>query len=296
MRSRLLLALGIGIAVSSSAHAAPDWSQVAQALGKSGAVQADGVYRVGLPRTDLSVALDGVQLEPGFALGSWLGFRPVTDREAVVMGDLVLTEPEVNPVMTKLTEAGIEITGLHNHLLRATPATMYLHVHGHGDPVALARALHGALQESRTPLMPTSSSTPQASTSLDLPAIERALGHKGTMNGDLYQVSVPRADPVRDNGMDVPASLGSANAINFEPTGSGKAAITGDLVLTADEVNPVLHALRASGIEVTAIHNHMLLDEPRLFFMHFWGTGTVEDLAKGMGEALKYIKLASKAE
>ena len=189
----------------------------------------------------------------------------------MVMGDLVLTQEEVNPVMSRLAEGGIEITALHNHLLRAQPATMYMHVEGHGDPVQLAQALRAALERSGTPLGAPAKPSPDAGAqgaALDTAAIERALGRKGTANGKVFQVSVPRAGPVADGGMAVPPAMGSAEAINFQPAGEGEAATTGDFVLTAEEVNPVLRALREHGIEVTAIHNHMLDDQPRLFFMH----------------------------
>jgi hypothetical protein len=218
----------------------------------------------------------------------------------MVMGDIVLTGEEVNPVMKKAVEGGIEITALHNHLLRSTPATMYMHVEGHGDPVKLAQILHAALAESGTPLAAASSSSqppaPGATASgpeFDAAAVEQALGRKGKMNGGIYQLSVPRAEPVKESGMEVPEAMGSAIAINFQPTGGGKAAITGDFVLTADEVNPVLKALRQNGIEVTALHNHMLQEEPRLFFMHFWANDEAVKLAKGLRAALDQAKVKS---
>ena len=270
-----------------------DWqARVGEALGKTGAAAPGGVYRVGLPRTDLKVTLDGVELKPGFALGSWLAFEKMGD-QGMVMGDLVLTMDEVNPVMSKLAAGGIEITALHNHLLRNQPFTMYMHVQGNGDPVKLAAALHAALAESKTPLS-AAAAAPAAPPPLDLDtaAIDQALGAKGANNGGVYQLSIPRAEPIKDNGMDVPPPMGSANAINFQPTGSGKAAITGDFVLIASEVNPVLRALRENGIEVTAIHNHMLDDQPRLYFMHFWANDDALKLARGLRAALD--KTASK--
>ncbi|TIQ26632.1 MAG: DUF1259 domain-containing protein [Mesorhizobium sp.] len=273
--------------------AAPDWKAVAQALGKSGTEVSGGVYRVGLPRSDLKVTLDGVELKPALALGSWLAFKPVGDHDVMVMGDLVLTESEIGPVMTKLIQSGIEVTALHNHLQRAQPETMYMHVLGHGDPEKLATALHSALKESATPLSdaPASSAAASKAIDLDTSTIDQALGRKGKVNGGIYQVSIPRAEPIKDGGMEVPDAMGSAIAINFQPTGSGKAAITGDFVLVASEVNPVLRALRESGIEVTAVHNHMLDDEPRLFFMHFWANDDVGKLTKGLKLALDQVHL-----
>jgi hypothetical protein len=266
---------------------------------------------VGLPRTDLHVKLDGVDIKPTLALGSWLAFQGKGDA-TMVMGDLVLTEDEVGPVMKKLAENNIEITALHNHLLRAQPATLYMHVLGHGDPAKLAAALHDGLALSKTPLgnatasagsqapaaVTTSSQAPAvgseqpARLDLDTAMIDQVLGAKGKAAGGVYQVGIPRAETVKDGGMEVPVAMGSGEAINFQPTGGGKAAITGDFVLTAGEVNPVLRALRENGIEVTAVHNHMLDDQPRLFFMHFWANDDAAKLAKGLRAALDRVNLA----
>jgi Domain of Unknown Function (DUF1259) len=237
------------------------------------------IYRVGLPRTDLKVTLDGIELKAGFALGSWLAFEKMGD-SGMVMGDLVLTMDEVSPVMKKLMEAGIEVTALHNHLLRNQPFTMYMHVLGHGDPVKLAAAMHTALAESKTPFVAASPPVPPPPIDLDTAAIDAALGAKGTNSGGVYQFGIPRAEPIKDGGMGVPPAMGSAVAINFQPTGGGKAAITGDFVLLAKEVNPVAKALREHGIEVTALHNHMLDDEPRLFFRHFWANDDAKSSPK----------------
>jgi hypothetical protein len=273
--------------------AADQWQvQVGETLGKTGVTAPGGIYRVGLPRTDLKVTLDGVELKPGFALGGWLAFEKMGDA-GMVMGDLVLTENEVNPVMTKLAAAGIEVTALHNHLLRNQPFTMYMHVLGRGDPVKLAAALHAALAESKTPLSASSAgATGAPPIDLDTAAIDQVLGVKGANNAGVYQFSIPRAEPIKDGGMDVPPPMGSANAINFQPTGGGKAAITGDFVLIAKEVNPVLKALRDHGIEITAIHNHMRDDEPHLYFMHFWANDDARKLAEGLKAALAQINIA----
>ena len=244
----------------------------------------------GLPRTDLKVVLDGVEVKPALALGSWLAFRSEGD-QALVMGDLVLTADEVSPVMQKLAEEGIEITALHNHLLRTAPATFYMHVRGFGGPAKLAAALHDALVLSKTPLTTSSGEAP-SQIELDTALIDRTLGAKGRVNGGVYQVSLKRAGTVNDAGMAVPDAMGSAEAINFQPTGDGKAAIAGDFVLTANEVNPVLRVLCENGIEVTALHNHLLNDEPRLFFMHFWANDELVKLAAGLRAALDKIDLA----
>jgi hypothetical protein len=287
--SGLLPIAGLVLGAALPALAA-DWTKVADALGKSGTEMPGNVYRVGLPRTDLHVTLDGVAIKPTLALGSWLAFQS-SGGMATVMGDLVLTEDEVNPVMKRLAEGGIEITALHNHLLRARPATFYMHVLGHGDPARLAAALHDGLALSGTPLGNAVPASPQPP-DLDTAMIDHTLGAKGKVVGGVYQIGIPRAEPVRDDGMDVPVAMGSAEVINFQPTGGGKAAITGDFVLTAAEVNPVLRALREHGIEVTALHNHMLNDAPRLFFMHFWANDDAGKLAQGLRAALDRINLA----
>jgi hypothetical protein len=296
--SSRIAALAFAAAMSSTALAAdPEWMKsVGEALGKSGAAMPGGIYRVGLPRSDLKVTLDGVEIKPALALGSWLAFRKSGD-QGMVMGDLVLLPSEVNAVMTKLEAGGIEITALHNHLLRNEPFTMYMHVMGHGDPVTLATALHTALAESKTPLGSAPAYPPSAASSIDLDtaAIDKALGHKGQTNGGVYQFIIPRVERIKDGGMDVPESMGSAIAINFQPTGAGKAAITGDFVLIAKEVNPVTKELRDNGIEVTAIHNHMLNDQPRLFFLHFWANDDVNKLTAGLKRALARVNTGMKA-
>jgi len=290
-----LAALALATLISSSALGTdPEWMKaVGDALGKSGTAMPGGVYRVGLARSDLKVMLDSVEIKPAFALGSWLAFRK-TGSQGVVMGDLVLLMSEVTPVMTKLEEGGIEIAALHNHLLRNEPFTMYMHVLGHGDPVKLATTLHAALAETKTPMESAGgayAAPASASIDLDTAAIDKALGHKGKVNAGVYQFSIPRAERVRDGGMDVPEAMGSANAINFQPTGAGKVATTGDFVLIAKEVNPVVKALREHGIEITAIHNHMLNDQPRLFFLHFWGNDDVSRIAAGVKAALDKINV-----
>jgi hypothetical protein len=222
-----------------SAAEGDDWARVADALGKAGSVMPGGVYRVGLPRTDLKVTLDGVEIKPGFALGGWLAFEKM-DADAMVMGDLVLTAEEVNPVMVKLLAGGIEVTALHNHLLRNQPFTMYMHVLGHGDPVKLAAALHAALAESKTPFAAPAAAASPPAIDLDTAALDQIMGAKGTNNSGIYAYGIARAEPVTDGGMPVPNAMGSANAINFEPLGGGAAAITGDFVLAANEVPLVM--------------------------------------------------------
>jgi len=273
------------LCAAAPALAAPDWSAVGRALGKPGAMLPGGVYKVALPRSDLKVVLDGVPLKAGFALGSWVAFEPMGD-QAMAMGDLVLTQAEVNPVMSRLEQGGFEVTALHNHLLRARPATMYMHVEGRGDPVRLAQTLHAALSLSGTPFAAAPGPAAPADAGLDVGALDQALGGKGKLNGGVLQYSFPRREQVTSGSMTVPPAMGTATGINFQPLGGGRAAVTGDFVLLGAEVNPVIRALRAHGIEVAAVHNHMLDDAPRLFFMHFWGAGQARALAAGLADAL----------
>jgi uncharacterized protein DUF1259 len=283
----LTAAMAAGLAATAQA-ADPDWAAIGKALGKQGTVQPDGVYRIGLPRTDLKVTLDGVSLKPAFALGGWLAFEPA-GAGALVMGDLVLLESEVNPVMQRLQQSGIEITAVHNHLLRSKPATMYMHVMGQGDPVKLARELHDGISLSKTPLAAPSATGSTSKGDLDAAAIDKIIGAEGKANGPVLQYSLPRAEEIVEHGMPIPPALGTAIAINFQSTGTAKAAITGDFVLIGSEVTPVLKALRENGIEVTALHSHMIDEEPRLYFMHFWANDDAQKLARGLKAALNLV-------
>ncbi|MGZ5261679.1 MAG: DUF1259 domain-containing protein [Burkholderiales bacterium] len=293
MRKALpLAALSLALTLSTPSFAGDiDWTKVDGALGKTPAVQGD-VHRYGIPRSDLKVVLDGVTIKPALALGGWVAFEPAKDG-AMLMGDLVLTEDEVSPVMLKLMQSGIEITALHNHLIRATPATLYMHVRGQGDPVKLATAVREALAESRTPFEPSASTpAPAAPLDLDTTKLDQIVGAKGKANGGVYQFSIPRHDAITENGMVVPGAMGTGTAINFQPTGNGKAAIAGDFVVTAEELNPMITALRQNGIEVVAIHSHMLQEQPRLFFVHYWANDDAIKLANGLAAALSKMAVA----
>jgi len=285
---RLLIIVGaIGASTSVACAQAIDWQKVDDAFGRKPAVVAGDVHRYGFPRTDLNVTLDGVTIKPALALGGWVAFKPMHG-DAMVMGDLVLLQTEINPVMTTLIENGIDITAVHNHLLRANPATFYMHVGGMGDPIKMANAIRAALAESKTPLTASAAATPPPPVELDTAQLDQIIGVKGQANGGIYQFGVPRRDPITEQGTPLtpPGPLGIATGIGFQPTGGGKAAITGDFVLTADEVNPVIKALRANGIEVAALHSHMLDEQPRLFFMHFWANDDAIKLARGLRAAL----------
>ncbi|QOG20114.1 MULTISPECIES: DUF1259 domain-containing protein [Bradyrhizobium] len=279
--------IGIAAGFIAAAHAQDvDWQKVDEALGRKAAATGD-VHRYGFPRTDLAVTLDGVTIKPALALGGWVAFKPAHGG-VMAMGDLVLLESEINPVMLKMIGNGLEITAVHNHLLGASPATFYMHVAGHGDALKIAAALKDALAESKTPLSLSPPAAPPPAVDLDTAQLDQIIGVKGQANGGVYQFNVPRRDPVSEDGMQLSpaAPLGLATGINFQPTGGGKAAITGDFVLAGDEVNPVITALRSHGIAVTALHSHMLDEQPRLFFMHFWANDDAVKLAGGLRAAL----------
>jgi hypothetical protein len=299
---RIVLSAAIlSVALAGAASAQPaestqvDWSKVDAAFGRKAAAVGGDVHRYGFPRTDLQVTLDGVAIKPAFALGGWVAFKPAHGG-AMAMGDIVLLESEINPVMAKLIASGLDITAVHNHLLRASPATFYMHIAGHGDAVQLATAIKDALAVSKTPLATPAAppATPPA-IDLDTAQLDQIIGVKGNANAGVYGFGVPRKDKITESGMELmPAGpLGVATAINFQPTGDAKAAITGDFVLLGDEVNPVLKTLRQNGIEVTALHSHMLGEQPRLYFMHFWANDDAIKLAKGLRAALDKAAMAS---
>jgi len=270
--------------MQSQGDSASTWKPVEAALGRSGQAQPGDVYKFSLPRRDMKVTKEGVTIAPGLALGSWLAFKKMGD-DAMVMGDLVLSEDEIEPVMLKLQQEGIQQTSIHNHLLGETPRVVYMHVEGHGDPVMLAKSLNAALALTKTPPASPAATSP-ADIGLNKKEIETTLGYSGTVNGGVLQFTIPRSEKISEGGMEIPPAMGVATSINFQPTGAGKAAISGDFVLLADEVNPVIKAFRTHGIDVTAMHNHMLFDEPHLYFMHFWANDNAVKLAGGLRAAL----------
>ncbi len=281
----------LSIALFSTIAQAQDWKPVGLALGRAGSTQPGDVYKAGFPRTDLHVRVGGVAVKAPLALGSWVAFKAVGDSEAVLMGDLVLTESEVPLVMSKLQEGGIEQTAVHNHLLGESPRVLYMHIMGRGVPTRLAAAVRAALALTGTPMVSPSAPATTPPLGLDTTAIAKTLGFAGKVAGGVYQVGVPRLDTIQMNGVVVPPAMGVATGINFQATGPGKAATTGDFVLTASEVNPVIRALRDHGIVVTALHSHMLGETPRLFFMHFWANGDATKLTEGLRAALDQMNV-----
>jgi len=267
---------------SSSKNPSPQWNLVEKEIGKTGELRAGEIFYISLPRNDLKVSVKGVPIRTGLALGGWVAFKQVAN-QAMVMGDLVLTEKEIQPVMSELFNQGIKVTAIHNHLIGETPRIMYMHIEGHGNAVHLAKAIRSGLNLVKKQWSQKDGSH---SFSIDKQKLDSMFRHKGTVSDGVYHISFPRSEKVMENGMEIPPAMGVATAINFQPTESRKAAITGDFVLTAEEVNPVATTLRKHGIEVTAIHNHMLTEKPRLFFMHFWGIDDPLKLARALREAL----------
>lgn len=263
---------------------AADWKAVEAAMGRAAVEQPGGVHRFNFPRSDLKVVVDGVQLKPAFALGGWIAMAG-TPANAMAMGDIVVTGEEMTPVITALQAGGVEQTAIHHHVIREEPHVYYVHVRAHGDAVKLATTIRAAIATTKAPPA-APAAAPAGDPGIDTVAVAKALGYAGRMNGGVYQVTVPRAETLRENGMEIPPVMGLTTAINFQPTGGGKAAITGDYVMLSSEVNAVIKALRENGIEAVSLHSHLLDDEPRLYFMHFWANDDAVKLARGLAAGL----------
>jgi Domain of Unknown Function (DUF1259) len=261
------------------------WDAVGQAIGKDGKLMKGDVYRIDLPRSDLKVTSQGVDIKPALSLGSYLAFKDMGGGNAMVMGDLVLTEDEYNKVISQLQDGGIGQTAVHKHLQQESPAIWWTHIQGTRDPVAMAKSIRSALDLTGTPFTDSSSSESQ-DLGFDTSQLDQIIGHTGQSQGGVYKYSIPRADSVTENGMEIPAAMGLSTALNFQPTGGGNAAINGDFAMTQDEVEPVIQALRENDIQVVSLHNHMLNEQPRIFFMHFWANDDAQKLAQGLRAAL----------
>ncbi len=283
--------------------AAPiDWKRVDEALGRKGTMMPGDVHRFSMPRSDMKVTVKGVEIKPALALGSWAAFKQMPDGQTMVMGDMVLSEDELAPVQLRLQQGGVGQSAIHHHILYENPRVLYMHMTAMGDPVRIAETIKAALALTKTP--PAAQMNPGGNAAesggpaaapaddqaqnigIDTAQIEQIIGHKGKVNSGVFQVSVPRAHAISEMGMEIPPSMGVATAINFQPTGNGRAGVTGDYVMTADEVNNVIRALRENGIEATSLHNHALFDEPRMFYMHFWANDDAVKLARGLRAAL----------
>ncbi len=287
--------LGAGASIDLRAQSAQrppasalDTAGIEKAVGRAGVIQADGAYRIGLPRTDLAVTVDGFKIRPGLALGSWMAFN-ATGGRAAVDGDLVLTEAEINPVISKLQQEGLQITALHNHVINETPRVMYLHYWGVGDAVKLAQSMKAVLLLTKTPIAAPAAPAAADDGGLEADKIQQILGRKGAVNGGVLGISVPRPEKITMMGVDMTPSMGMATALNFQASGPGKVAATGDFVMIGDEVNPVAKALRDHGIAITALHSHMIHGSPDLYFMHFWANDTTDTVAAGLKAALDLV-------
>ncbi len=265
---------------------AAEWKSVADVFEFPGDVLPGGVIRFNMPRKDLHVTVGGIEIKPGLALGAWAAFHYVGKNDAMVMGDLVLMEEEVAPVMKALQEGGVEVTALHNHLLGESPRILYMHMGGHGDPVKMARTIKQAVALTKTPLPQAGGAKESEDIGFDVAAVRKILGQPGTVSGGVLHVNVPRAEKLTEEGMDTPPSMGAGTSINFQPTGDGKAAIAGDFAMTFKEVGPVMKVLQENGIQPVALHSHALNDVPRLFYMHIWANDDALKLAKTLRSAL----------
>jgi hypothetical protein len=275
------------VAVPAAPTQAIDWKAVDAAMGRAAVVQPGDIHRFNFPRSDMHVTAGGVTIKPALALGGWVAMKPTTGG-VVAMGDLVLADNEITPVITALQAGGVEQTAIHHHLIRESPRVLYVHVHGHGDPVKIAQTIRAAVARTKIPpAAPAPAATALETFGLDTLALAKELGYTGRVAGGVYQVSVPRAESIREGDFEVPPAMGLGTAMNFQPTGAGKAAITGDFVMVSSEVNPVIRALREGGIEVTSLHSHLLDEQPRLFFMHFWANDDAMKLARTLRAALE---------
>ena len=267
-----------------------DTAAITRALGRTGAMQPDGVvYKVPAPRGDLKVTVNGIPIKTGLALGSWMAFRKA-GTAAVAHGDLVLLDREVNGVISALQQGGMEITAIHNHVLGESPSVLYVHFWGHGPEAQLAQTLATVLGKTGTPAATTPAAPPDATPFTGADALQAALGRKGAMANGVLAVAVPRPEKISMMGVELPPSMGMATALNFQATDDGRIAGTGDFVMTGDEVNKVARALRDHDIDITALHSHMIDGTPVLYFMHFWVVGAPDKVGAGLKAALGMMK------
>ncbi len=255
-------------------------------LSREGALQ-DGQYKITIPQNDLEVTVDDFPIVPPMGLGSWIAFTPGPGG-AVVMGDIVVREDEIGPVQQALLRNGLTVTGLHNHFVRENPSVMYMHVGGEGTEEALALAVEAVFDRvadlrGGDPAGAPSRTVPNT---IDTTEIARILGHAGAMSGGVYKVTIGRPDvALRAHRVPVTSFMGFNTWAAWQGTPE-RAAVAGDFAMREDEVAPVIQALVEHGIEVVAVHNHMVREEPRIVFLHYWGVGPAPDLARGLKAAL----------
>lgn len=286
---RLASALAAAALLPALAHAQQpgmvDRAAVERVLGRPSALLPGGVVRIGMPRTDLNVRVGNTTVRAHFALGSWVAFLP-TSHGTMAMGDLVVLESELANVLLALQRAGIEQSAIHHHLAGESPSVLYIHLHAQGDAVTIAEGVREAVARTGTPAPGSEPRAAPLPALLDSAALAAVIGRPAPINAGVMQFSVPRPEALQAGNHPVPASMGLATVMNFQPTATGRAAITGDFVLLGPQVNPVIRALQANGITPTSLHNHLLDDEPRLFFLHFWAEDDAVQLARGLRAAL----------
>jgi hypothetical protein len=264
-----------------------DYNAVLKTLNKKGDFK-DNVLKVNIPRNDLSVNVDGVATPTAFGFGGWVAMTKGDGGMQVLMGDLVLQESEVNPVMSALLDNGLEVTALHNHFFGEKPRMFYMHVHGHGDAQELARKLKPALALIGTGA-PAASPDPAAKPLVDTAKLAQIIGHQGEANGSVYKITIGRDDlSIKEMGAPINSRMGLNTWAAFTGTDQN-AAIAGDVAMLDSEVQPVLKALRKNGLSVVAIHNHMTGSNPTIYFLHYWGKGPAATLAGGFRAALDQL-------
>jgi hypothetical protein len=294
MKNYGLIGLLVASVLPAAAQSMPaDYDAVLKTLGKQGDYKSN-VLKVNIPRSDLKVTIDGIATPTPFGFGGWIAMTKGTGANDVMMGDLVLLEDEVNPVMSALLSNGLEVTALHNHFFFESPRIFYMHVHGHGKAADLARMAKPALDLiGKNSPQHQSSVTGGASTvtggTIDTAKVAKLIGHEGEQNGQVYKITIGRDDiDLKEMGAPINARMGLNTWAAFFGT-DANAQIAGDVAMLAPEVTPVLKALRANGLNVVAIHNHMTGGEPTVYFLHYWGTGPAEKLATGFKAALNEL-------
>lgn len=287
----MIFVSSIVIAQNDQPPADQAFASISKIFNQPGKAQPDGTQKYTWPRKDLAVTANGVQIEPSLALGSWAAFKKIAQGQMLTMGDLVLLPAEINPVIRQLQSGGLDILAVHNHLFGESPELVYVHFMGRGNPEQLANALKDGLSRTKTPMDIPKPPTTAAVIEKDFETIQDVIGKKGNISGKVLQINVPRKETIKDDGEEIPSGMGMAIAMNFQLASENRVASTGDFVLIADEVNPVIKELQSHGIDVTALHTHMLHDSPHLFFMHFWALDTSQKVAEGLKAALARVNV-----
>jgi len=285
----LVMLIGAGRIAAHAQEMPAEYQQVLTTTGKIGDYK-NNVLKVNVPRNDLHVTVNKVALPTPFGFGGWFAMTKGDGGEDVMMGDLVLLQEEVNPVMSALLDNGLEVTALHNHFFWEEPRIYYMHLHGHGKPADLAKQIKPALDLiGKEPSQPAAKPASNPATTLDTAKIARIVGHDGEQSGAVYKITIGRDDlKLKVMGATINARMGLNTWAAFYGT-NDNAAIAGDVAMLGNEVTPVLKALRSHGLDVVAIHNHMIDTQPNVIFLHYWGQGKADDLANGFKAALDQL-------